>query len=67
MPALDNSYVEETREKTMSSVHQFVSASLVAVFGAMLFIASHIFSDYRSAKKPSFQKTMGHSLSQEFR
>jgi hypothetical protein len=54
-------------EKTMSAVHQFVSASLVAVFGAMLFITSHIFSDYRSAKKPSFQKTMVHSLGQESR
>jgi hypothetical protein len=38
------------------SAHHLASASLVALFGVILFISSHLFSVYRSAKMPSFQK-----------
>jgi hypothetical protein len=31
------------------------NASLVGLFGTILFIASHFFSDYRAIKVPSFK------------
>jgi hypothetical protein len=36
--------------------HQLASASLVGIFVAVLFIAAHVFADYRAAKFPSFQR-----------
>jgi hypothetical protein len=52
----------------MSAVHQFASASLVGLFSAMLFVTSHLFSDYRFTKKPSFQiAAVVRSLSQSDR
>jgi hypothetical protein len=39
----------------MNVIHQLASASLVGMFGALLFITAHLFADYRAAKTPSFQ------------
>ena len=49
-------------EETMRAFHQFASASLVGLFGAMLIIASHLFAEYRSTKRPSFTIAVTRSL-----
>jgi hypothetical protein len=48
----------------MGTVHQLASASLTAMFAAILFLASHGFVEYRAAKQPAFQRVdvMQHAM-----